>query len=65
LRLLVDIVVTRPLELAVQPVDGVVVGSPAKDTVALGVGVSEILQLLRTREEVVERDQVLQSFLFH
>jgi hypothetical protein len=45
-------VVPRALELAVQPVDRVVVRFAAEDAVALGVGVGEFFELLGAFEEV-------------
>jgi hypothetical protein len=63
LGLLVDIVVAGALELAVQPVDGVVVRAAAEDAVALGVGVREVLELLGASEQVVQPDLLLESFL--
>jgi hypothetical protein len=64
LRLLPDIVVPRALELAVQPVDRVVVRFAAEDAVALGVGVGELFELLCAFEEVGEADLLLEGFLW-
>jgi hypothetical protein len=64
LWLLPDIVVPRALELAVQPVDRVVVCFAAEDAVALGVGVCEVFELLCAFEEVGEADLLLEGFLW-
>jgi hypothetical protein len=64
LWLLPDIVVPRALELAVQPVDRVVVRFAAEDAVALGVGVGELFELLCAFEEVGEADLLLEGFLW-
>lgn len=63
LGLLVDIVVAGALELAVQPVDGVVVRAAAEDAVALGVGVCKVLELLGAGEQIVQPDLLLEGFL--
>jgi hypothetical protein len=64
LWLLPDIVVPRALELAVQPVDRVVVRFAAEDAVALGVGVGEVFELFGAFEEVGEADLLLEGFLW-
>ena len=61
--LLVDVVVAGAFELAVQPVDGVVVRAAAEDAVALGVGVCKVLELLGAGEQVVQPDLLLEGFL--
>lgn len=64
LLLLVDIVVARLAELAVEIIDRVPVRRAAEDTVPLRVCVGEVFEPLRAREEVIEFDQGLECILY-
>ena len=64
LGLLPHIIEARCLEFLVDPVNGVIVGDAAEDAVALGVGVSHILEFLGTGEKGVELDVIGEFVLF-